>query len=264
MTISATVDIMMWVMSMPRQARRKSENETYHIMMRGINRQQIFEDEQDNEKFLQIIKEYREISGYRVFAYCLMGNHIHLLMKFDKEPIEMAMKRICGRFVYWYNTKYGRVGHLFQDRFKSEPIDDDDYFVACLRYIHQNPEKAGICRTDQYKYSSYGSYLAIEADGIIDTSVLYSIIPEDQYKLLNEKTEEKAFLDIPDRKRDRLTDEEAGRLIYRVCRCNNVSEFQALDRKQRLKHIKSIKQKGVGTRQICRLTGESYYIVQKS
>ena len=144
---------------MPRQARKKSENGIYHIMLRGINQQQIFEDEEDYAKFLDILKECKEISEYKVFAYCLMGNHIHLLVKEGTENLEQMFKRICGRFVYWYNTKYRRVGHLFQDRFKSEPVDSERYFFTVLRYIHQNPVKAGICkRVEDYIYSSYSEY----------------------------------------------------------------------------------------------------------
>ena len=84
---------------MPRQARKKSESGIYHIMFRGINRQQIFEDSEDNEKFLDILRECKAISEYKVFAYCLMGNHIHILLQETKEPIELLMKRIATRFV---------------------------------------------------------------------------------------------------------------------------------------------------------------------
>ena len=131
---------------MPRQARRKSKSGIYHIMLRGINQQQIFEDSEDFEKILQILKDCKAVSEYKLFAYCLMGNHIHLLVQEDKEPIEQVMKRIATRFVYWYNIKYQRVGHLFQDRFKSEPVEDDTYFLTVLRYIHQNPMKAGLSK----------------------------------------------------------------------------------------------------------------------
>jgi len=140
---------------MPRAAREKSQSETYHIMLRGINQQQIFEDEEDYQKFIEIVKAYQAISEYKVFAYCLMGNHIHLLMEFKKEPIEQVFKRIGSKYVYWYNVKYQRKGHLFQDRFKSEPVDDDPYFLTVIRYIHQNPEKAGISRKEDYRWSSY-------------------------------------------------------------------------------------------------------------
>ena len=90
---------------MPRQARRKSESGIYHIMLRGINQQQIFEDVEDYEKFLHILKEYKAISGYKLYAYCLMGNHVHLLLQEVAEPVEQIMKRIATRFVYWYNIK---------------------------------------------------------------------------------------------------------------------------------------------------------------
>ena len=69
---------------MPRQARRKSESGIYHIMLRGINKQVIFEDEEDNFKFLETLKKYKAISGYKIFAYCLMSNHVHLLLKIEK------------------------------------------------------------------------------------------------------------------------------------------------------------------------------------
>ena len=129
---------------MPRQARKKSNSGIYHIILRGVNRQQIFEDNEDYYKFLQVVEESKAISGFELFAYCLMSNHIHLLLKEIQEPIEQIMKRITTRFVYWYNIKYQRSGHLFQDRYKSEPVEDDAYFLTVIRYIHQNPVKAEI------------------------------------------------------------------------------------------------------------------------
>ena len=145
---------------MPRKARKKSESGIYHIMMRGINRQNIFEEDDDNMKFLQILEQYRDKCGYDIYAYCLMGNHVHLLLKIGEEPLEQVMRRICGSYVYWYNWKYQRIGNLFQDRFKSEPIEDDKYFLIVLRYIHQNPLKAGLIKDiEKYKWSSYGEYL---------------------------------------------------------------------------------------------------------
>ena len=93
---------------MPRHARRISSTGIYHIMLRGINEQQILEEKEDNEKFLNILKECKEISQYKLYAYCLMGNHIHLVIRVEKEPLEIIFKRICGRYAYWYNSKYQR------------------------------------------------------------------------------------------------------------------------------------------------------------
>lgn len=249
---------------MSRQARKKSSNGTYHIMIRGINRQQIFEDQQDNEKFLEILKEYQAISGYKIFAYCLMGNHFHLLIKFEGEAIDQAMKRIGAKYVYWFNTKYGRVGHLFQDRFKSEPIEDDGYFLSCIRYIHQNPVKAQIAKIDQYPYSSYTAYLKEKQDDLVDTRFLYTIIRPNQFASFSEETENKKFHDIGSGQAIKLTDETAREIIYKVCKCRNATEFQSLEEVYKRKCLKKLKDRGVGVRQISRLTGESYYVVQKA
>ena len=145
---------------MPRQARDKSASGIYHIMMRGINRQNIFHDDEDYSRFLLTLQNYREKSGYEIYAYCLMDNHVHLLLKVGNEPLEQIMRRICGSFVYWYNAKYERIGNLFQDRFKSEVVENDSYFLTVLRYIHQNPLKAGIATSiEHYQWSSMGEYI---------------------------------------------------------------------------------------------------------
>ena len=122
-------------------------------MLRPINQQQIFEDEEDNQKFLQILKKYKEVSGFRLPVYCLMGNHIHLLIWEGKEYLQQVFKRIGGRFVHRYSSKFQRVRHLFQDRFKSEPVDKDVYLLPIIHYIHQNPVKASICKKlEDYPY----------------------------------------------------------------------------------------------------------------
>ncbi len=145
---------------MPRKAREKSESGIYHIMMRGINRQKVFKDDEDCLRFIQTLQKYKEQSDYAIYAYCLMGNHVHILLKTGTEPLEQIMRRVCGSYVYWYNDKYQRIGNLFQDRFKSEPVDGDAYFLVVLRYIHQNPVKAGLVKNiEQYKWSSYKEYL---------------------------------------------------------------------------------------------------------
>ena len=145
---------------MPRAAREKSSTGIYHVMLRGINHQIIFEDDEDYQKYLQTLKTYQEKSGYIIYAWCLMGNHLHLLVKEETEDLGIAFKRIGASYVYWYNWKYGRRGHFFQDRFKSEAVEDDSYFLTVIRYIHQNPLKAGIVKdiTD-YRWSSYGEYI---------------------------------------------------------------------------------------------------------
>jgi REP element-mobilizing transposase RayT len=247
---------------MPRQARKKSETGIYHVMLRGINQQQIFENTEDYDKFLQILKDCKNISKFDLFAYCLMGNHIHLLIKEGTETLDQIFKRICVRFVYWYNTKYSRVGHLFQDRFKSEPVNSEKYFFAVLRYIHQNPIKAGLCkRVEDYAYSSYSKY--IEKDILIDTDYVLNLATINDFIELNHEIVEISCLDVSDKAITRVTDEQASVLIKKIAKCDNVSDFQNLDIVTRDKYLKKLKDKGLSIRQLSRLTGISISIVRK-
>lgn len=247
---------------MPRQARRKSESGIYHVMLRGINQQQIFEDSEDCEKFLQILKDCKAVSEYKLFAYCLMGNHIHILIQEDTESIEQVMKRISTRFVYWYNIKYQRIGHLFQDRFKSEPVEDDAYFMTVIRYIHQNPLKAGLCKNIcDYKYSSYNDFFK-DCD-LIDKDFVFDIIPIEMFEEFNSQNANDECLEIENKPIIRVTDEQAQKIIFKYSRCKSVAEFQKLKITLKEKYIKKIHENGVSIRQIVRLCGESKGIVEK-
>ncbi len=145
---------------MPRVARRKSSTGIYHVILRGINHQTIFEDDEDYLRLLHTLEKYREKSGFTLYAYCLMGNHIHLLMKEAAEDLGVIFKRIGASYVYQYNRKYRRRGPLFQGRFRSEVVEDDRYFLTVVRYIHQNPLRAGMVKEiANYPWSSYWEYV---------------------------------------------------------------------------------------------------------
>lgn len=249
---------------MPRQARVKSESGIYHIMLRGINGQQIFEDEEDNQKFLEVLNDIKAISEYKIYAYCLMGNHVHLLIKVGTEDLEKIFKRVGGRYVYWYNFKYLRRGHLFQDRYKSEPVEDDAYFLMVLRYIHQNPLQVGQCDIcGDYAYSSYHEYLMPKENQLTDVEFALSMISRKQFIEFNNQQNDEKCLEV-DHNSFRLTDEEAKKIIYKVSNCKNTSEFQRLELKQRDQFIKELKAEGLSFRQISRLTGLSFGIVRKN
>ena len=247
---------------MPRQARKRSESGIYHVMLRGINRQQIFEDAEDCHKFLTILTEYKAQCGYSIYAYCLMGNHIHLLLKEGTESLEQVFKRVCGKFVYWYNAKYQRTGHLFQDRFKSEPVDTEAYLQTVIRYIHQNPVKAKLCRRiSDYPYSSYREYFGDST--FVDTAYILQIWPTDEFVELNETTVEANCLDISENEVIRVTDEQASVLMQKIAKCENATAFQNLDPIKRDKYLKKLREAGVSIRQLSRLTGISVGIVRK-
>jgi REP element-mobilizing transposase RayT len=145
---------------MPRGAREKSSSGIYHIMLRGINKQVIFNDEEDFSRFIYYLGRYKKESDYKIYSYCLMNNHIHLILKVNSIDLESILKRIAGSYAQWYNRKYSRVGHLFQDRFKSKAIEDERYLFAAMRYIHMNPIKDNISKSmENYVWSSYSDYL---------------------------------------------------------------------------------------------------------
>jgi len=252
---------------MPRQARKKSKTGIYHVMLRGINRQTIFEDDEDCAKFIEELRKSKEKSEFEFYAYCLMGNHIHLLMREGKESISLTMQRLCSGFVYWYNRKYDRFGHLFQERYKSEVVEDEAYLITVLRYIHQNPIKAGITDSvEGYKWSSYHEY--IHKESIINSKFILELFASEKQtarkmfeKSMNEVTED-VCLDYE--VRHRIVDEEIIKLIedrYRVKK----GYFHLLERTERdmiLRNLKAVK--GVSIRQLMRITGVSKFMIEKA
>ncbi len=246
---------------MPRAKRTKSESGIYHVILRGINQQVIFESEEDYKKLIETLVKYKAVSGYKVFAYCLMSNHIHLIIKEEQEDIDLIIKRIAGSYVYWYNWKYYRKGHLFQDRFKSEPIEDEKYLLTAIRYIHHNPVKAGIVESvDEYKYSSYNEYIKDEK-GLIDKNFVFELINKESFLLFNNEKNEDKCLDIEDFV-FRMSDEDAKKIITEITGCVNATELQLFGQAERNRCIKKMKEKGLSIRQICRLTGISFAIIR--
>ena len=151
---------------MARKPREKSISGIYHVCLRGVNKQRIFEWSEDYEAMFRIIEHVQntdpdgtEADGpnFYLYAYCLMDNHVHLLIQpANNLELWQVVKRLTVAYAIYFNKHYERVGHLFQDRFKSEPVDDKDYFWQLMLYIHNNPVKGGLCSTpDQYSYSSF-------------------------------------------------------------------------------------------------------------
>lgn len=144
---------------MPRQGRQQSQTNIYHIVTRGNERKEIFIDEEDKIKYLNILYEKKKNGEFELYAYCIMSNHVHLLLREGIESVSKVMKRIGTSYARYYNQKHERVGHVFQDRYKSENVENEPYFLSAIRYIHCNPEKAGICAKENYPWSSYQAYM---------------------------------------------------------------------------------------------------------
>ena len=145
---------------MPRKARQVSPTGYYHVVNRGNNKEMIFIRHGDKEFFRHLFaKEFRE-RGIRLAAYCLMDNHAHFLLGGELTDISDSISRIQTIYAMRYNEARERRGHVFQGRFRSECIDSQRYFLQVLRYIHNNPVKAGMCREcSEYAWHSFGEYL---------------------------------------------------------------------------------------------------------
>ena len=262
---------------MPRRPRQTSETGIYHVMMRGINRQDIFEDKEDYVRFLlcmqQMLEPYDEL-GNRLpplctfYAYCLMSNHVHLLIKTHHEDIGATIKHLAVMYALYFNRKYSRAGHLFQDRFKSEPVNDMAYFITLLRYIHQNPLKAGIVQNvSNYPWSSWQEYIdeTPTALSLCATNVVMKRIAIDDLRELVETplADEVMILDIDDNPRITIGDKEIRQYLIDHFQISTPLEVQTLDKEERNIIILSLLDLGAGQRQLSRITGVTYGVIYK-
>lgn len=245
---------------MARVARQKSETGVYHVMVRGINRQDIFLDDEDRQRYLTTLERFKRQANLRLFGFCLMSNHLHLLLAEGEEPLGETMRRVGSSYVPWYNDKYLRVGYLFQGRFLSEPVEGDAYFQAALRYIHQNPVQAKLVDVfDDYPWSSYGSYAGLVSclPGLVDTDLVLGMHGSVQQFV--EFTRAPGTMTLSDLKQpNRVLDTTLranldGLLLQK--QLGSLPEASRPDRVEILRQLKGID--GVTLRQITRVTGLS-------
>lgn len=144
---------------MARRPRIEVPGGLYHVLARGNERKAIFRDDADREDYLGRLSHYRDRFDLRVLAFCLMGNHLHLALERGRVPLSRIMLALQGSYTQAFNRRHGRVGHLFQGRYKAYLVDRDRYFAALLRYIHRNPVEAGLVETaERYRWSSARFY----------------------------------------------------------------------------------------------------------
>ena len=143
---------------MARPPRPRSESDMYHVYTRGTGRQIIYEDDDDRRAFLNMLASSAVKTDAELFAYCLMGNHYHLVVKCDYDALPRLCFTLNRNYATYFNATHNRTGHLFQGRYSSQPIDDDSYLLAAVRYVHRNPVEAGMTRTCSYPWSSYDAY----------------------------------------------------------------------------------------------------------
>lgn len=241
---------------MPRKARQKSIINIYHVVIRGADRQRMFESHSDYCKYLDILKRYKEELDFDIYAYCLMSNHVHLLIHEKSNSLETIFRHINTCYAVWFNMKYQRTGFLQQGRYYSEPVDNEKYLLSVLRYIHNNPTKAGLeaYPGESYHYSSMSDYLS-GSFRIISPSLLGVIFKDLQsFKSFHEEIVDDECLDI-DKIKTRIPDDVARSIIIEECKCHSVNDFQSLSKVDRDKYLLLLNKKGISIRQLNRLTG---------
>ncbi|MDF2883245.1 MAG: transposase IS200-family protein [Clostridiaceae bacterium] len=169
---------------MPRIARIKNSDSVFHIMCRSISEVSLYRDRADKIKYLTLLKEYQTVFSYKIYAYCLMNSHNHILIDANGADISKVFHGINLKYARYYNKKYKRHGHLFQDRFKSKIVDESSYLIQLSGYIHANPlsMKKYKKSVEKYEFSSLGAYLGINDDkfNLIDKNFIMSQFSQDE------------------------------------------------------------------------------------
>ena len=246
---------------MSREPRKTSEANLYHAICRGSGRQIIFEDDEDRQTFLDLLVHDKQQAKGRILAWCLMDNHVHLLVEMELATLSRYMRSVLSKYAVYFNKKYARTGHLFQGRFSSEPINDDSYLLNVVRYIHLNPSKPGIACSEDYPWSSYGEYLGRQ--GVCDTGFVLDMLDgvrgfkelcADEMRGIPQLTE-MGYIRV-------LPDEQAKMLAEGIAGVGDLGKLKGRPRDSRDKALALLLRNGFSIRQIERLTGISRGVIQ--
>ena len=246
-----------------RAQRTKSNTNVYHVIIRGINRQDIFLDNQDFRKFLKEVKRTKELYKYEVYAYALMPNHVHLIIHDITENLSTIMQSLNVSYSYYFNQKYERVGHLFENRFKSKNIEEESYLKNVVRYIHKNPESAGL--TEHYPWVSYQEYVQ-NKEGITDKNFVMNLFNDDisNFKIFHTNYNKNHDLGNSYELISKIEDEEAIKLMKEIANEENLLKIQNYENDKKDDVIrKFIQIEGIKKIQIARILGISRKTIEK-
>jgi REP element-mobilizing transposase RayT len=237
-------------------------------MIRGINQSQLFYDDADRRVFLNRMIQFRDEIGGSLLAYALMDNHVHLLFRASKGQLALFAKKVQLSYSHWFNRKYERNGYLFQGRYKSEPVETNEYLLAAIRYIHQNPVKIG--KPPDY-WTSYHAYAQnTTRSSLTDTALVLSILgdtPEQARTGFKELVAQQTDDGVSsfDRQAPRHIGDDMAQVFIRqlgdISHCQDVCN---LPKEQRDAVFAGLARKGCSVRQIARLTGVNRGIVHKA
>lgn len=245
---------------MPRGPREFSEYGYYHVMLRGAGRQILFEEDRDKDEFLRYLTDSMGDHEVELIAWCLMDNHAHLLLLDPENRLAAFMHSVLTRYALYYNAKSGHVGPVFQGRFKSKPIETNEYLLQAVRYIHDNPLDLGVSR-ESYRWSSYLEY--VNEPRIVSVEPVLALIGgKSSFASFSVCGREDVYTPF---ERGRLPENEVTRVFRRELaeRGMTPSEVKTLRpdrRNQMLAHLYDL---GLSVRQLERLTGVGRYAIAR-
>lgn len=242
---------------MSRLKREISISKVYHVIIRGINKQDIFIDKQDYLKFIKEVERTKEKYKYEIYAYSFMNDHVHFVIYDKNDNISIVIQSLNVSYSSYFNKKYERTGHLFENRFKSKAIENEGYLKNVVRYIHKNPGNAGLKR---YEWTSYNEYLYKEK--LINKDIVIKIFGEDKDSSINNfKYFHKNYSKYQDYDKEyelltRISDEEAIEIIKNIIKEENPLKIQQYDKIKKEKVVmKILKIEGITKEQMSRIIG---------
>lgn len=248
---------------MPRIAREKSPTDIYHITCRGIGKRIIFEDDYDRRFFKTRLRQYLPDSGVKIIAWCLMDNHVHLLLEAELENLSHYMHRLNSSYAAYFNNKYGHVGGVFQNRFSSHAVETETHLLDVVRYIHLNPIELGIFNPADYSWSSYRQYLGEPGFCSIER-VQGQYDRESDFVDFHENRIREIYMPYKKNRRSKLSDFEAKKIADSICNGPVSDWICALAGDRRNDAIGYLFDQGLTYRQIQRLTGLGEWAVKKA
>jgi len=178
---------------MARRPRLFAPGVLYHVIVRGNQRQKTFHRDHDYQAYLERLGRYRKKAGVTVHAYCLMPNHVHLLVQTGSQPLSRFMQGLQQSYTQYFNRIHRKVGHLFQGRYKAIVCDKDEYLLTLIRYIHRNPVRAKLARrAEEYRYTADRNYRQGVVDGVVEPGAVLGVLggPRGYRELMREGEQE--------------------------------------------------------------------------
>ncbi|MBQ9043645.1 MAG: transposase [Eggerthellaceae bacterium] len=251
---------------MANKYREQCESNLYHITARGVAKQIIFEEDRDRRFFGKKMREYLNECDVELYAWCLMSNHVHLMVRAELDLVAKFMHKLLTSYARYFNSRHDRTGHLFQNRFDSVPITTDEQLMTAVLYIHRNPDDIPGQNYMRYEWSSYREYIGnpfvshtefvLQVFGGLERFVAFH---ESNCSDDNSENSPKG----PSR-RLAISDEDAIEFAKSLLGIDSVVSISSLDKTSRDNSIATLRNAGLPIHQIARITGIGRNIVQRA